>query len=744
MRKSFGSRNARRVCRLVLATAAATAVAQSGYAQTFVLSTFEVTNTFNDGPDPAANFTFTPGETTIGVTEGVNSLKVDVTPSTPDAASYNQVGGDWDNKPELMANHFLSLDVTNPGPTDLNFQFQFQGDNGGYVNYYSPTMVAPAGADKLTLTWDYSAIAPSLTSSGWWQNRVHVNNPGAATTFYIDNFRVWGGAVVVTPFSAEWANPAGGNWGDAVNWDPNTDVPNSPLDVATLGTYGGTITGSPTVTMAAPAQVATLYLDTASDQGYTIGGSSQLTINSSTDDGAVHVLSGQHTISAPFGIADHMDNGAVIEVAAGAQLTVTDFRTEWNGVAKTGDGTLLINSIKNNTLAVNAGTVKLTADATGAMMLASVAAGATFDIDGHLYMSQWWMSGASGSTINLGAGGTINIANSGGVVDSDIVGTGVIEVVSGGEWALQSSTSTFIAPLNVVAASTLTVNNGGALGDAANTINLDNGAFRTTGPIFEYGRVVNIASGGGTINTDTHQAYLGVVTGSGALTKMGTGTLSPYKVTLPGQLVTVAGGVLQIPANGTNDATSVMGNLSLDDGLGGTGSFDLTNNKAIIEGGDLATVRSQVIAGYNGGSWDGIGIISSTALANPGRAIGYANAGSIGLGGGTGTFGGISVNTGNIVLAYTLQGDSNIDFTVDSVDFGYFVAGYGLLADARWDQGDYNYDGKVTTEDFNFLAGNHGQTITFPAAALGAVVPEPSSVLLLAAPLMLGLGRRRR
>ena len=64
-----------------------------------------------------------------------------------------------------------------------------------------------------------------------------------------------------------------------------------------------------------------------------------------------------------------------------------------------------------------------------------------------------------------------------------------------------------------------------------------------------------------------------------------------------------------------------------------------------------------------------------------------------------------------------------------------------------WAEGDFNYDGKINALDFNAVATNFGAA-AIPAggvegAALGALVPEPASIGMVAM-MASGLVARRR
>jgi hypothetical protein len=208
--------------------------------------------------------------------------------------------------------------------------------------------------------------------------------------------------------------------------------------------------------------------------------------------------------------------------------------------------------------------------------------------------------------------------------------------------------------------------------------------------------------------------------------------------------VDVSSGTLSVVPNGGDDRTSLFGSISFAAGA----KLDLNDNDAIFQNQDLATTRSQILAGYNGGSWNGTGIVSTNARtsSSPKTGLGYGlqsvvNLPSRNLAFGYGSY--LPAST-DVIVRYTALGDADLSGKVDSTDFNRFVAGYGKPANALWTDGDFNYDGKVNTQDFNFLAGNFGVTVagSVPGPVLGSVVPEPASLGSLV--LLAGLFARRR
>ena len=93
------------------------------------------------------------------------------------------------------------------------------------------------------------------------------------------------------------------------------------------------------------------------------------------------------------------------------------------------------------------------------------------------------------------------------------------------------------------------------------------------------------------------------------------------------------------------------------------------------------------------------------------------------------------------VYANALMGDTNLDGTVNAVDFTALSQHFNGTG-AVWMNGDFNNDGVVNAIDFNTLANNFGRKMTAPA--LGGVVPEPMMGLGLITLTSLGCRSRRR
>ena len=246
-----------------------------------------------------------------------------------------------------------------------------------------------------------------------------------------------------------------------------------------------------------------------------------------------------------------------------------------------------------------------------------------------------------------------------------------------------------------------------------------------------------------TINVTGGSANLGVITGTGTLNVGGDASSSVTASGLQQSTVAITSkGDLTLTSGGATNAISAL-NIS------GGGILNLTSTKVIIsyfeKSDPVTTIRAYLAGGYNSGNWNGPGIDSSSAAANHNYAIGYADSADPGNPAGLGLE--------QIEIAYTLYGDTNLDGTVNSIDFGDMAANFGKSGKV-WDQGDFNYDGVVNSIDFGLLAANFGKSasgadVALPAsdwAALDAFaaanglmadVPEPCSAALA---LTVGLG----
>jgi hypothetical protein len=209
----------------------------------------------------------------------------------------------------------------------------------------------------------------------------------------------------------------------------------------------------------------------------------------------------------------------------------------------------------------------------------------------------------------------------------------------------------------------------------------------------------------------------GAITGTGSIQIGGSGTTADLQIA---------------PNSGTSEVTGLTINPN--------STLDLTNNRLIIDGGTNPWTEKWLLSclasGCDGGLWNGPGIDSSVAAANPEEeGVGFADANDAYVKG---------LTKGQVEIAYTREGDINMDGVVNGTDFAILATNYSKSTTLGWEAGDFNYDGKVNAADFLLLAYNLNDTTANPdwaavasfAAANGIAlngtdVPEPSALGLL-------------
>ena len=161
-------------------------------------------------------------------------------------------------------------------------------------------------------------------------------------------------------------------------------------------------------------------------------------------------------------------------------------------------------------------------------------------------------------------------------------------------------------------------------------------------------------------------------------------------------------------------ATLPVTSLAIESGTGG-GRIDLGVGRLAIAAGGIteASLRAALLAGRNGGAWDGATGIG-TSLGGGQGGVGYAISGD-----------------GSAMVAWSAFGDTNLDGLVDVLDAADVLAAgrYDLGTGAVWSQGDTNYDAMVDVLDVADMLGSGLYDAGWYApgsAAAVAAVPEPA------------------
>jgi hypothetical protein len=328
---------------------------------------------------------------------------------------------------------------------------------------------------------------------------------------------------------------------------------------------------------------------------------------------------------------------------------------------------------------------------------------------------------ASGQTITDSSSTTLGTIRFENANTCALSGTGSLTLLASVGWSyivVQQGTQQINLPVTVASSAQFSVG-------AGCTLNLGGAITVNSGQVLS-------PSGTGTINYQSS-----VTVDSSASMSFANSTNAPALTIAPNGSAAIVGTGIVLQTSSLNNS----------------GTLDVQNNELLINYGSsdpIASVREELLAGSNNGSWNGAsGIVSSVAAANANYGLGWAD-------GADGVVAGLS--SGQIEVKYTLLGDANLDGTVNGSDFSILAANFGLGA-TNWDQGNFLFSASVNGSDFSALASNFGQGAngaanvtpanraaldSFAAAnGLLADVPEPISAGLLLGAGMMGLATRR-
>jgi autotransporter-associated beta strand protein len=298
----------------------------------------------------------------------------------------------------------------------------------------------------------------------------------------------------------------------------------------------------------------------------------------------------------------------------------------------------------------------------------------------------------------------------------------------------------------------------------------------------------SVALGAGTLTTGGTNAsttFAGVISGTGSVHKVGTGTMTLAGANTYSGATTADAGKLVIANSLTTSSSVNAANASTIEVATGGGSMrviktpsvtiapnarvDLKDNKLLTDtpvgtftGGAYTGIQGEVARAYDFGSWDLPGLMTSMPDAGPTvglTTIGVSDGASVAFLAPTetGIFAGQTITGATTIAVYTYAGDVNFDGLVDASDYGIIDNYFQFPGTTGYANGDFNYDGVIDAGDYGIIDNTFqnqgapipmaGGVVASAAQGLSGVtaVPEPASLSVIGiAAVSLLSGRRRR
>jgi autotransporter-associated beta strand protein len=618
--------------------------------------------------------------------------------------------------------------------------------------------------------WRLAALSRGTEHYGetWFKNPDGSTHADAFDGVRISSYYGWLNGVI-SP--STWVGGSG-NWSTATKWSPS-GVPSAKDKWAVFGDFGAV---SLSVAVDQPVTIGIIRFD--GPTSYTLGGPSRLTFSVSSGPAGIEINrlaeadgTGSYQFLAPITIMPNV----VLAVNQGSTGTLT-FSSAISGMGsltKGASGTAILAATNDycGGTTVKAGTLSVTA--AGGLGSGQVnMAGGTLELrsDSALTLS---------NSVLLTANTTIN-------VDRASTGSGLLmrlgPVTFGGDWKLTAKSANGydlgFTGLATFSGAAPTIETTSADVVLSGGVSLPAGALTKTGPgvltiagasqTWGTNTAINVSAGTVRLNADAGTTTLYNMTlnvgGAGARAELGsTQHLAALNLTGAGASVDaspwdalVTKSLAISPSAGTLDLASSALIVRYTGGTPGEPSPAFQN------------VKQWIIAGYNGGTWTGAtGITDSAAAAYP-ESLGLGYAQNDMLDTPLSQFAGEPVDSRTVLVRDTLLGDLDLNGTVDLDDLilmgAYWDPGHNYTH--TWWQGDMDYNGWCDLDDLILLASNWNLSMpgSFGGTAggigagalaysggeavggdtfIGAVVPEPATILLVAAGAA-GLASRRR
>lgn len=540
-----------------------------------------------------------------------------------------------------------------------NATFSFSQNNAGtFANTISGTgivqMFSSGGTGVVTLTGNNTYTGTTRILSGAINVSSDANLGGAAATIQLQGGTLQYGAGFSSARSV---------------------ILNASSSVDTNGfnsTLSGVVSGSNLLTKTG-AGTLTLSGTNTNTGGITVTGG---TVSVSADanmgaSGAIALNGGTLQTTATFATSRAISTGAsngTVNIASG-DFTSNGVISGAGSLTKTGSGRLILRNTNTFTggLIVNAGIVNVSSDAQLGNLASSLTLnGGLLQHATSLTMARNVVFGASGGSIQVQGGSDISTMS--GVFS----GTGAFTKTGLGTLIL-SGTNTYTGG-TTVSSGTLSVSSDANLGNTSGAVTLNGGTLLTTATMTT-ARNITLGVSGGTFGTNTGAVTYtinGIVSGSGSLTKTGTGkvTLNNVNNSYTGGTI-ISGGQLQGTTDSIRGDVSIASGADLLFGAVTNGTFS-----SIVSGaGRLVTLPGAALTlssanTYSGGTQIGGSTITVSANNNLGDAAGALefNAGTL------------AYNAGfTNARAVTLTGAGTIN--TNGFDAGYsgVISGAGLL-----------------------------------------------------------------